>query len=387
VLDRARTGSSTLMTVVGPQGIGKTRLLHEAAAAARHRGFRLLCGPAAPDGPQPQAPVPTLVVLDGPVCPDNRVPPRGQDGRRCSHTVWMTAHRSGAPMADHRAPEADPATRRERIVLRPLAHPAVLQLASDLLGARPGEPLQQLLKQAGGHPRLLVELLRGLRDQGCIKTPGGVAHLVPPALYPRARFYVNDILDQCSSLCRQLLCVMAVLDDETPFDLLGPLLDTSTASLIVVLEEACATGLVHDDGTRPVFGSALARCLVSETVTPVLRSALRREAASLAPAHRPSRDGRTAVGDTARRHGDRLSPGLSAATPTALGDQQLVLVRLVARGLSNQDIADRVGLSPHTVNYHLRKLFRAFGVTSRIDLLNAVERAGISWATDTGGPR
>ncbi|MGK5497762.1 response regulator transcription factor [Streptomyces sp. URMC 125] len=46
----------------------------------------------------------------------------------------------------------------------------------------------------------------------------------------------------------------------------------------------------------------------------------------------------------------------------------------MGEGLTNRQIARRLGVSPHTVNYHLRKLFHSYGVRSRIDLLRAVEQ-------------
>ncbi|MEV7108326.1 response regulator transcription factor [Streptomyces atroolivaceus] len=58
----------------------------------------------------------------------------------------------------------------------------------------------------------------------------------------------------------------------------------------------------------------------------------------------------------------------------------------MAEGLTNQEMAGRLQLSPHTVNYHLRKLFRTFGVGSRIDLLNAAVRAGVLVAPDLRDP-
>ncbi|WP_237532432.1 LuxR family transcriptional regulator [Streptomyces sp. SID8352] len=55
-----------------------------------------------------------------------------------------------------------------------------------------------------------------------------------------------------------------------------------------------------------------------------------------------------------------------------LNRRQRELVLLVSEGLTNRQAATRLGLSPHTVNYHLRRLFKSYGVNSRIDLLRAV---------------
>ncbi|RKT70233.1 regulatory LuxR family protein [Saccharothrix variisporea] len=48
------------------------------------------------------------------------------------------------------------------------------------------------------------------------------------------------------------------------------------------------------------------------------------------------------------------------------------IARLVAEGMTNRQIATRVRLSPHTVNYHLRGLFRRLGINSRAELVRHV---------------
>jgi DNA-binding CsgD family transcriptional regulator len=44
------------------------------------------------------------------------------------------------------------------------------------------------------------------------------------------------------------------------------------------------------------------------------------------------------------------------------------VAELVSRGLTNREVAGRLFMSQHTVGYHLRSIFRKFGVSSRVDL-------------------
>ena len=44
------------------------------------------------------------------------------------------------------------------------------------------------------------------------------------------------------------------------------------------------------------------------------------------------------------------------------------MVRLVADGLTNREVAERLYVSPHTVNGHLRHAFEKLGITSRVAL-------------------
>jgi DNA-binding CsgD family transcriptional regulator len=47
---------------------------------------------------------------------------------------------------------------------------------------------------------------------------------------------------------------------------------------------------------------------------------------------------------------------------------ELAVAQLVVNGLTNREIADRLFVSPHTVNTHLRNVFAKLEVNSRVDL-------------------
>ncbi|MGL5926821.1 response regulator transcription factor, partial [Chroococcidiopsis sp.] len=58
-----------------------------------------------------------------------------------------------------------------------------------------------------------------------------------------------------------------------------------------------------------------------------------------------------------------------------LSHGQLRYVRLVASGLSNQEIADFLGVSTRTVESMLRKSYTALNVKSRFDLIATVRQS------------
>jgi DNA-binding CsgD family transcriptional regulator len=71
-----------------------------------------------------------------------------------------------------------------------------------------------------------------------------------------------------------------------------------------------------------------------------------------------------ATGETARK---RAAPARGGLTP-----QEAQIARLARSGLSNPQIAARLFLSPHTVQYHLAKVFTKLDITSRHQLAQAL---------------
>ncbi|WP_432984261.1 response regulator transcription factor [Dactylosporangium sp. CA-233914] len=51
-----------------------------------------------------------------------------------------------------------------------------------------------------------------------------------------------------------------------------------------------------------------------------------------------------------------------------LSERGRTVARHVRKGLTNQQIATRMGISKHTVNYHLRRIYQKLGIASRVEL-------------------
>ena len=56
----------------------------------------------------------------------------------------------------------------------------------------------------------------------------------------------------------------------------------------------------------------------------------------------------------------------------SLTPAEVRVARLVGAGATNRQAADELCLSPHTVNSHLRQVFRKLGVNSRVQLARAL---------------
>ena len=50
---------------------------------------------------------------------------------------------------------------------------------------------------------------------------------------------------------------------------------------------------------------------------------------------------------------------------------------LVADGLRNREVATRLGISEHTVKFHLAAIFGKLGATSRTDVVRKALRLGL----------
>jgi DNA-binding NarL/FixJ family response regulator len=71
------------------------------------------------------------------------------------------------------------------------------------------------------------------------------------------------------------------------------------------------------------------------------------------------------------QHGDR-----ALSTPSEISEREIDVVRLVAQGLSNKEIASRLHLSVRTVESHVRHVLTKTGMVNRTQLA--------TWARERG---
>jgi DNA-binding CsgD family transcriptional regulator/pimeloyl-ACP methyl ester carboxylesterase len=75
-------------------------------------------------------------------------------------------------------------------------------------------------------------------------------------------------------------------------------------------------------------------------------------------------------------------PGAASRRPPAgqhsLSSRELEVLRLLAEGESNRQIASRLGLSPHTVERHVANLYRKIGARGRADATAYALRSGLA---------
>ena len=104
---------------------------------------------------------------------------------------------------------------------------------------------------------------------------------------------------------------------------------------------------------------------------------------------RSDQPARPAVHDPPGRRGHRLPPARpwrrgrlrphrrSGGHPGGLTDRELSILRLVAEGLSNLDIASKLYVTEQTVKFHLSNIYRKLGVGNRTEATRYAYRNGL----------
>lgn len=81
------------------------------------------------------------------------------------------------------------------------------------------------------------------------------------------------------------------------------------------------------------------------------------------------------------------APARAAALPEPLTDREMEVLRLVATGASNKEIARHLSISVRTVQVHLGNIYGKLGVRSRTEAaLYAIRRGWASVDASREGP-
>ncbi len=397
---RAGRGHRSVLVIEGPSGSGRTRLLGELVSAARQTRCvvfeqngpvafmavrqlareceRLAAHLVAPPGSVAagmaagMAAGPVLVAWDDPHWTG-----LGWSGRdvlpsfaaaRSAPILWALTRRTGEGRDAARILDG-PAV--FDVELRPLSTAAVGEVLADLLGAPASMDLVRLAAAASGNPRALVDLVDGLLDEGLVDVHAGRARLTSIRLPERFSSRVRGQMARLSAPAKRLVQVAAAVGPSRVPEL-ARLLGQTTAGLLPTIEEALSSGLLVCDDELLTFSHDLVRGIVAAALPRSVRSALRDEVdrvrAAAQPVSAQTTDWPAARPDSSGPDSSGPDSSGSADGWEGLSDTERTIARLVSQALTNRQIATRVYLSPHTVNYHLRQIYRKLKINSRVQL-------------------
>ncbi|MFB7089337.1 LuxR C-terminal-related transcriptional regulator [Streptomyces sp. NPDC056296] len=411
-----RTGGLRI-SFEGTPGLGKSRLLAEAGAIAEAADATVIRSlhrtPEVFDSP-------LVVLLDDIHCSDTadvRALAQMQLKATGVPVVWCTARRWGRPNSPLDVALSSLPEPHRLFRLGPLDDRAAREMAHDLLGAEPEAAIARMVSCVSGHPQALRVLLEGFLEEGRVEV-GSFARLTSTGLPEQFRGLVRRYLQDCSPSCSHMLLVASVLGTHLAFGELAEALGAKPSRLLPDLQEAVVSGLLVQDGDDVRFANGLFRNVILSGVPATAQAAVREQAHHHRATHRDEttehsgRHTRHRAWDFSARparaltalpplNGDIAAPamrpvpkvvtvlnehfaatagnasaeGYAVPTPTGipgwdlLTEKQVVIADLTVQGLTNKEIAERLYLSPHTVNYHLRKIFQALSIRSRTDLV------------------
>ena len=287
-LRAADSGAGGVLVVDGPPVSGKTLLLHEAVRLAREQGLPVvLVGATSGDLFGGSGDVAAVLATDHPllIAVDHaHLDPEG--------VLALLPKPRGGPLAVLMAMNgatAGPEVQRavaahaEVVVMGPVDDAVVDEMSRRLLGATPHVDLRALIAGAGGNPRLVTELIEGLREEGQLELRGGVAHVRGGWLPQRVATLIRERVDVLSTKATQLLRVAAVVGRSFLLHDVATMMSETTASLLLAVDEVLHSGLLVPAHERLEFPSDLVRRAVVESIPRSILHALRHDVAVLRP--------------------------------------------------------------------------------------------------------
>jgi ATP/maltotriose-dependent transcriptional regulator MalT len=359
VIDRevaaVANGRGGVLVLEGPPGIGKSRLLAEVEVLAQNRGVRTLFGQAFEyqqsvpfyslftatlhaDPPVGDAEAlrrlggsadlrywvvhdlraairaaaarqPLAILLEDIHWADNAtlLALRSLATQADAPVAWVLTARSGAGGAVAR--ETLAALHRAGATflrLSALTPAAVADVVHDAVRAGADASLLALAAKAHGSPFLLMELLRGLEEEGRLNVRSGLASAAGDRLPRRLALGMQQRLDALSEEAGAIVRVAATLPDRFSCALLAAVLERPPASLMSGVQETVRADLLIEDGEQLRFRHDLLREATRQSMPSSLRRAMERQTAAImlgmgaAPAEVATQLARSAeVGDQA----------------------------------------------------------------------------------------
>jgi predicted ATPase len=190
---------------------------------------------------------------------------RGGAGGAAARETLAELHRAGATF----------------VRLSALSVNAVADVVRDAVRASADESLLDLAAKAHGSPFLLIELLRGLEEEGRLNVRSGLASAAGDGLPRRLAVGMQQRLDGLSEGAGAIVRVAATLPDRFSAALVAAVLELPPASLMSGIQEAVRADLLLDDDEQLRFRHDLLREATRQSMPGSLLRAMERQTAAI----------------------------------------------------------------------------------------------------------
>lgn len=242
---------------------------------------------------------------------------------------WVLATRSGVYSDAHQR-----FLKRAREVgrlldLEPLDAPAVEAMTIDALGSAPGARVRQVLERAAGYPLLVIELLRGLEEEGLLQTTRGIVELDADTLPARFGTSARDRLGQLSRDALRIAQIGSLYGREFPLSGVLEILGQTATQAAPSIQELLDLEFIIDTGMSLAFRHDTVQTAATDSLSPTLRRAMAREVI-----HRRLRAG----------EGTAALASTIASVAEAGDDDSIELLFLAANQIMATDVEGAAGL-------------------------------------------
>ncbi|MCS5731379.1 AAA family ATPase [Herbiconiux moechotypicola] len=190
---------------------------------------------------------------------------------------WLVATRSGVFGAGHQRllhQLAETGAVRE---LPPLDDDATAAMFCDAFGSAPGPSVQRAMRRTSGLPLLVLELLRGLEEEGLLQVGRGVIDLEGDTLPARFGASTRDRLGRLDPAAQRIIQVGSLYGREFPLGGVLEILGSTATEAAPAVQALLDHDILLDTGERLAFRHDTVRSAASDTLSPTLRRAMARE--------------------------------------------------------------------------------------------------------------
>ena len=190
---------------------------------------------------------------------------------------WLMATRTGRYGSAHQRFMAQFVDSPTYVSVEPLDADAVWAMTSDALGSAPGPGVQSAVERAEGLPLVVLELLRGLEEDGLLVPVRGGVDLESEALPARFGSSARERLHQLSPQALRFAQIGSLYGREFP---LGGVLDALGQTAITAapaIQELLDLGFIVDTGSSLAFRHDTVQSAAWNSLSPTLRRAMTRE--------------------------------------------------------------------------------------------------------------